>query len=69
MIAVDQWLQKDKIDAKIIMQVHDELVFEVKESIVNQVTDKICKYMSAAVELAAPLLVEVGVGNNWDEAH
>ena len=69
MIAVDQWLQKDKIDAKIIMQVHDELVFEVKESIVNQVTDKICKYMSAAVELAAPLLVEVGVGNNWDQAH
>ena len=69
MIAVDQWLQKDKIDAKIIMQVHDELVFEVKESIVNQVTDKICKYMSAAVELAAPLLVEVGVGDNWDQAH
>ena len=69
MIAVDQWLQEDKIDAKIIMQVHDELVFEVEESIVNQVTDKICRYMSAAVELSVPLLVEVGVGDNWDQAH
>ena len=52
-----------------IMQVHDELVFEVAEDQVEAVSNEVCRLMSAAAELAVPLLVEVGVGNNWDEAH
>ena len=69
MIAVDQWIQKTGVDAKIVMQVHDELVFEVEDSIVDQSISKICEHMSTAVELAVPLLVEAGIGDNWDEAH
>jgi DNA polymerase-1 len=52
-----------------IMQVHDELVFEVAEGEVEPVREDICRLMSRAAELAIPLLVEAGVGDNWDEAH
>jgi DNA polymerase-1 len=52
-----------------IMQVHDELVFEVAAGEVGPVIDEICRLMSGAAELSVPLLVEVGVGDNWDEAH
>ena len=52
-----------------IMQVHDELVFEVSESEVADVSSRICDLMSSAAELAVPLLVEAGAGLNWDEAH
>ena len=69
MLAVDGWLQGDGPDAKMIMQVHDELVFEVASDQVAAVSDKICQLMSAAAELAVPLLVEAGAGDNWDEAH
>ncbi|MAT94238.1 MAG: DNA polymerase I [Halioglobus sp.] len=69
MLAVDDWLQGGAADARMIMQVHDELVFEVAAAEVEAVGEKICALMSGAAELAIPLLVEAGVGDNWDEAH
>ena len=69
MIAVDGWLQQSGLDARVILQVHDELVLEVREDLVEQVREALCPLMSQAVELDVPLLVEAGVGNNWDEAH
>lgn len=69
MIDVADWLEADGVDAKMIMQVHDELVFEVAESAVETFTDKVCEVMSKAVTLSVPLEVEAGVGVNWDEAH
>lgn len=69
MIAVDSWLTVSGLDAKVILQVHDELVLEVREDLVDQVRDEIRVHMSDAAKLDVPLLVEVGVGNNWDEAH
>jgi DNA polymerase-1 len=69
MLSVDQWLQHGGVDARMIMQVHDELVLEVATSEVPDVCDQLCGLMSAAAELAVPLLVEAGVGDNWDEAH
>ena len=52
-----------------ILQVHDELVLEVREDLVEQVREQVKLLMSSAAELDVPLLVEVGVGDNWDEAH
>ncbi|WP_219094753.1 DNA polymerase I [Pseudomonas sp. UMAB-40] len=69
MVAVDNWLTSSGLDAKVILQVHDELVLEVREDLVDQVREEIRVHMSDAVKLDVPLLVEVGVGNNWDEAH
>ena len=51
------------------MQVHDELVFEVKAEFVEEMIPQICKQMEQAVSLDVPLIVEAGVGDNWDEAH
>ena len=69
MVAVDRWLTASGLDAKVILQVHDELVLEVREDLVDRVREEIRQHMSAAATLDVPLLVEVGVGNNWDEAH
>ncbi|EJM78229.1 MULTISPECIES: DNA polymerase I [unclassified Pseudomonas] len=69
MVAVDNWLTSSGLDAKVILQVHDELVLEVREDLVDQVREEIRVHMSDAAKLDVPLLVEVGVGNNWDEAH
>jgi DNA polymerase-1 len=69
MITVNNWLTSSGLDAKVILQVHDELVLEVREDLVDQVRDEIRVHMSGAASLDVPLLVEVGVGNNWDEAH
>ncbi|WP_417797008.1 DNA polymerase I [Stutzerimonas nitrititolerans] len=69
MIAVDGWLQESGLDARVILQVHDELVLEVREDLLDQVRDAISPLMSQAAELDVPLLVETGVGANWDEAH
>ena len=52
-----------------IMQVHDELVLEVAEGQIESVCDELCSLMSQAAELSVPLLVEAGVGDNWDQAH
>jgi DNA polymerase-1 len=69
MIAVDDWLHTVSIDARMIMQVHDELVFEIAERDVETAREKIATLMTAAADLRVPLLVESGVGDNWDEAH
>jgi len=69
MIKVQSWLDETQLDAKIIMQVHDELVLEVGESQLEQVRAGLIERMSGAATLKVPLLVEAGVGNNWDEAH
>lgn len=69
MVAVDNWLNDSGLDARVILQVHDELVLEVREDLVDQVREQIRPYMSSAAQLDVPLLVEVGVGSNWDEAH
>ena len=69
MLTVDEWLLRGEIDAKMIMQVHDELVFEINAQDVDVAVEKIKSLMSGAAELTVPLIVGVGVGNNWDEAH
>ena len=69
MVAVDNWLSASGLDARVILQVHDELVLEVREDLVDQVRDEVRIHMSEAAKLDVPLVVEVGVGNNWDEAH
>jgi len=69
MISTDQWLLQEKPDAKMIMQVHDELVFEAAENKIDQYTAIIRTLMSSAADLNVPLVVDIGVGHNWDEAH
>ncbi|WP_411564092.1 DNA polymerase I [Pseudomonas shirazensis] len=69
MVAVDNWLSSSGLDARVILQVHDELVLEVREDLVEQIKAEIRPHMSDAAQLDVPLLVEVGVGANWDEAH
>ncbi len=69
MVAVDNWLTASGLDARVILQVHDELVLEVREDLVDEVREQVRSHMSEAVKLDVPLVVEVGVGNNWDEAH
>ena len=69
MIATDAWLQTSGADAKMIMQVHDELVFEIRETHVDDYTTHIRCHMTGAAQLDVPLVVDVGVGDNWDEAH
>ncbi|GFO71459.1 DNA polymerase I [Bathymodiolus japonicus methanotrophic gill symbiont] len=69
MIAADAWLQEQQTDAKMIMQVHDELVFEIAHDKVEDYSTIIRRLMSGAATLDVPLLVDIGVGINWDEAH
>nr|WP_154325521.1 DNA polymerase I [Pantoea sp. 201603H] len=70
MIAVDGWLEMQKTtDVKMIMQVHDELVFEVKEEAVERASQQIRSLMEGCMKLDVPLRVDVGVGDNWDQAH
>ena len=63
------WLDKGDIDALMIMQVHDELVFEVAESDVDALTSQVTALMQGAADLSVPLIVDSGVGANWDQAH
>ena len=69
MISVHEWLSAEPLDAQMIMQVHDELVFEVHEADVDALQQKVEALMCSAAELSVPLTVETGVGANWDEAH
>ncbi|GIZ81129.1 DNA polymerase I [Aquipseudomonas alcaligenes] len=69
MIAVGQWLPQSGLDAKVILQVHDELVLEIREDQIDALRAGLLPLMSGAAELDVPLVVEAGVGNNWDEAH
>ncbi|MEW5879192.1 MAG: DNA polymerase I [Pseudomonadota bacterium] len=69
MIAVADWLHRERLATKLIMQVHDELVFEVPEAEVERVKTKVPELMSGVADLKVRLVAEVGVGSNWDEAH
>jgi DNA polymerase-1 len=69
MIDLDRVIEESTLDIHMIMQVHDELVFEVAEGIVEQASDIITNSMVGAATLAVPLIVDVGIGTNWDEAH
>ncbi len=69
MIKVDEWLAETGLDARVIMQVHDELVLEVREDQVDALRDGLLPLMSAGATLDVPLIVEAGVGDNWDQAH
>jgi DNA polymerase-1 len=69
MIEVDRWLTDSALDAKMIMQVHDELVFEVADDACDALCAEVTARMANVIELKVPLLTEVGVGANWDEAH
>jgi DNA polymerase I len=69
MLDVDAWLQPLHADARLLLQVHDELVLEVRENCVNEISAGLRERMGSAAELRVPLLVETGSGDNWDEAH
>ena len=70
MITVDEWLTAEHAnDARMVMQVHDELILEVRESALDTICRGLEQRMSGAAELKVPLLVEAGVGDNWDQAH
>jgi DNA polymerase-1 len=69
MVAVQDWLEKDKLQTKMIMQVHDELVLEVPDAELELVKQKLPELMAGVAELKVPLIAEVGVGKNWEEAH
>ena len=69
MIAVQDWLESEKLETRMIMQVHDELVLEVPESELERVKAKVPELMSGVAKLDVPLVAEPGVGMNWEEAH
>jgi DNA polymerase-1 len=69
MISVDRALTAKKLDARVVMQVHDELVVEVAEKQADKIARLLHASMESAAELSVPLIVEVGKGSNWDEAH
>ena len=69
MLAVDDWLVRSPVDARLIMQVHDELVFEVEASATAELCETVTELMSGVGLLDVPLVVEAGSGDNWDEAH
>jgi DNA polymerase-1 len=69
MIDVHKWLKDGNTEARMIMQVHDELVLEVKSDLAETIKQEIVKIMESTVNLSVPLIVDAGIGNNWDEAH
>ncbi|WP_092879068.1 DNA polymerase I [Izhakiella capsodis] len=69
MIAVDGWLLQDNPEVKMIMQVHDELIFEVQQSEIEAASAQIRRLMESSMNLDVPLQVDIGTGSNWDEAH
>ena len=69
MIEVDRWLSTSRIPARLIMQVHDELVFEVQREAADELIGRVRELMSGAAQLRTSLKVDAGSGENWDEAH
>ena len=69
MIDVDQWIGKNNSDIKMIMQVHDELIFEVKKDFADEALKNIISHMEGSVKLDIPLIVDAKTGANWNEAH
>ena len=69
MIDIDNWLALGELDARMLLQVHDELVFEVREEDIDLLADGVKFRMMTAASLDVPLVVDIGIGNNWDQAH
>jgi DNA polymerase I len=69
MIAVQKWIDAERLGTRLVMQVHDELVLEVPEPELKSVKREVPELMSGVATLRVPLVVDVGVGRNWDEAH
>jgi DNA polymerase-1 len=69
MIAVQKWIDAERLGTRLVMQVHDELVLEVPEPELKSVKRELPELMSGVASLRVPLVVDVGVGRNWDEAH
>jgi len=69
MIAVQDFLEKEKLETLLIMQVHDELVLEVPDGELQMVKARIRELMQSVAQLDVPLVIDLGVGGNWDEAH
>ena len=69
MVDIDHWLQSASLDARLVLQVHDELVFEVSEQDVSLLAEGVRFRMVSAAALGVPLVVDIGVGSNWDKAH
>jgi DNA polymerase-1 len=69
MIHVDHWLSQSELQARLLLQVHDELVFEVRRELAEDLIAHVRELMSGAAELRVPLKVDAGIGENWDEAH
>jgi len=69
MLTLDHWIETSGVDVKMVMQVHDELVFEIAEDALDSAREQIRKGMVEAATLKVPLVVDIGVGINWDEAH
>lgn len=69
MLNIDDWLRKDATEVRMIMQVHDELVFEAPADQIAETVDRVRQMMSSVVELSVPLTVEVGSGTTWEETH
>jgi len=69
MVSVNDWLKRDALRARLVMQVHDELVLEVPVDELDTVQEGVRLRMQDVAELEVPLIVDVGVGDNWDEAH
>jgi len=69
MINVHNWMKKEKLKSKMIMQVHDELVFDAHKSEIDLLTTKVDEFMKTAIQLEVPMEIGLGRGNNWLEAH
>ena len=69
MINVHHWLINDDVPAKIVMQVHDELVLEVNENNSQEIKESIIKLMESVTKIDVPLIVDAAIGSNWEEAH
>jgi DNA polymerase-1 len=69
MLKIDRALQAQKLKSRMIMQVHDELVFEAAENEIDDLKEMVIKEMESAASLKVPLKVDIGIGNNWLEAH
>jgi DNA polymerase-1 len=69
MIAVQNWLDREDLSSRLIMQVHDELVLEVPQSELARVQEELPRLMTGVAQLAVPLVVDVGEGPNWERAH
>ena len=69
MIDIDRWLESSDLDARLVLQVHDELVFEVQDQDVDLLSEGVGFRMMSAASLDVPLVVDIGLGQDWEQAH